>query len=157
MDATTPMPTTPARRTPAFITVMMTLLMTYVINPARLLAVRMAPATAVAPWGLAEPNPSVGARRSLRAALTDESGQSSQKAAVDTMIGIILLAFTIVIGLQFYPMVTSAVADAKADPNSSADDVRNLVLIPTIFILAILLVAIAFLFRGFREFRDGSS
>jgi uncharacterized membrane protein required for colicin V production len=68
------------------------------------------------------------------------------------MVGSILFAIAMVVALAFYPVITSSVKRGTTDANSTSTNNNLLNLIPTIFVIVLLVAAIGFLFVGIRGF-----
>lgn len=68
----------------------------------------------------------------------------------DIAIGFILIGVALVVALAFWPAITSAVATAQADTNTTGSADTVLGLLPLILAVALLVGAIAFLFRGLK-------
>src|SRR5688572_18851202 len=80
------------------------------------------------------PSSAFVSRRATLKTLTFED-EAVGKEVQQIAIGSILLVVSFVIALVMYPILTSAVAEAQADNNSTASQVTLLGLLPTIFII----------------------
>lgn len=72
----------------------------------------------------------------------------------DIAVGFILMAIALLIALVILPIVASSVATAQADTNITGANDTLLGLIPTLLIVALVLGAVGFLFRGFRGLKN---
>ncbi len=90
--------------------------------------------------------------RALNAMSKTDSGD--QTDAVKTiMVGSILLVISLVVAIFMFPVLTSGVAAATADTNTEPRDATLLGLLPTIFVVTLILGSIGTIFVGIKQFR----
>lgn len=96
--------------------------------------------------------PEVASRRAMLVTrrVTFQNESAAGNPVKDIAIGFILLAVSIMVALAFWPAITSAVATATADANTSDAAGTVLGLIPLILAVALLVGSVAFLFKGIK-------
>jgi hypothetical protein len=92
-------------------------------------------------------------RRATLKAMRDEKAQVNPVAEI--AIGGILFAIAILIVLRFYPLMTSVVAEAQADANSTASDNSLLGLLPTLFVVFLLMGGVSLVIHGIKGLKEG--
>lgn len=91
-------------------------------------------------------------RRGMLAVVREERAEVD--AMRDIAVGFILIGIALVIALAFWPIITSSVAVAKADTNTSTTQGTLLGLIPTVLVVVLLVGAIGFLLKGINHLRS---
>jgi heme/copper-type cytochrome/quinol oxidase subunit 2 len=91
-------------------------------------------------------------RAALALAREEAAVLDTSNPATFIMVGSILFAIAMVVALAFYPVITSSVKRGTTDANSTSTNNNLLNLIPTIFVIVLLVAAIGFLFVGIRGF-----
>lgn len=115
------------------------------------LVVLQAMLLALVPEAATVPVVANASRRTMLATMREE--RADIDAMKDIAVGFILLGIALVIALAFWPIITSSVAAAKADTNTSTTQGTLLGLIPTVLVVILLVGAIGFLFKGIQQFR----
>ena len=92
-------------------------------------------------------------RRAMLAAMKEESANANP--IKDIAIGFILIGVALLVALAFWPAITSAVATAQADGNTSDSASTVIGLIPLLLAVGLLVGAVAFLFRGIKGLGSG--
>lgn len=94
----------------------------------------------------------VGSRRAMLAMAREESADAGP--VKDVMIGSILLVVSYVVALTLYPILTSQVKTAQSNANSTSTNNTLLGLLPTLFIIVLVVAGVGFLFKGLKGFYD---
>jgi hypothetical protein len=87
-----------------------------------------------------------------RPTLRGDESAYSPGAAIGTVIGVII---TVVFALLMLPTLTSTVTTAAADPNLTATQASLLNLVPTFYVIGVVLLAIAIVFYVLHQGMDG--
>lgn len=80
--------------------------------------------------------------------------EKAQSSLGDILLGSITLALAFVVSLVFFPIITSSVATAQADSNTTSQDSAMLALLPTIFVVVLVVAGVNRLVSGIRSFRQ---
>ena len=91
-------------------------------------------------------------RRAMLSMAREEA--ASGDAMKDIAISFVLLGIALVIALTFWPVITSSVAEAQADTNTTGSTDTLLGLIPLLLVVILLIGCIGFLFKGIQSFRS---
>ncbi len=105
---------------------------------------------------MAVPNTEVVSKREMlaqkRQLVADELAESNP--VKDIAIGFILIAIAFVLALVIFPIVADSVAAAQASTNVTGSTDTLLGLIPLLLAVGLLVGALVFLIRGFRDLKN---
>lgn len=96
----------------------------------------------------------MASRRAMLALAREEKADAGP--VKDVMIGSILLVVSYVVALTLYPILTSQVKTAQSNANSTSTNNTLLGLLPTIFIIVLVVAGVGFLFKGLKGFYEQS-